>query len=88
MIIIITNDTVKEATISSSVDEGTQTLSDLWQSIADIANGCVADNAKSETYPLHVREQQLASLEVLINALDMTHRKVREAIAEEYFPSK
>lgn len=56
-----------------SLNEDTQSVSELWKSIADLSQARVVDNAKSPVYPLPTRVMQVASLRALVSKLEETH---------------
>lgn len=58
---------------SFSVDSDTQTVSELWQSIAKLSQGRVEDNNKSESYPLSTRIRQIDDIKNLVVALEKSH---------------
>ena len=61
------------------VSEDLQSIGELWQSVASLAVGRVADNEKiKEGYPLAIREIQAASLECLVQTILLTHEKMKE----------
>lgn len=58
-------------------NEGMQSLTELWESIARIANHVVEDNKKAvdNEYPNGVRGLQVLSLETLLEEIKKHHQK-------------
>lgn len=65
------------------INEETQTLDELWESISKLASGRVDDNRNSETYPLDVRKLQINTLIVLANTIKATHEQIEATLSEE-----
>jgi hypothetical protein len=61
------------------INEETQTLDELWESISKLAFGRVNDNKKSKTYPLEPRKSQIDSLIVLANTIKATHEQIESS---------
>lgn len=67
--------------LSSSKDNDTQTIEELWISIAKLAAHVVEDNKLyNGSYPLRVREQQLVSIKALVNVIQETHDVVNTEV--------
>jgi hypothetical protein len=64
---------VIEPPLDFKLDEETQNVSELWESVAKISTGRVKDNKASSTYPLATRLRQLNSLSVIVDCLKKTH---------------
>lgn len=57
-----------------AIDNDTQSIKELWESVAKMGSHVVNDNIKSDgDYPLSVREIQLTSLKTLVTAIEKTH---------------
>ena len=57
--------------------KNTQSVSELWVSVHQLAEGLVKDNAELDNYPMDTREAQLTTLKALVTALENTHTKAR-----------
>ena len=58
------------------LDDNTQTVGELWESIAKLAAGSVADNKVCDNYPFRIRQSQLESLKELVKSLDDSHNAI------------
>lgn len=65
-----------EILVDYKLNEDTQSLDELWESIAKLATGRVKDNSISTVYPLETRKRQLDALLVLANAIKATHTQI------------
>lgn len=63
------------------LDENTQTIGGLWESLYALAKGRVYDNNHNGgEYPLATREQQVRSARALVEAIEKTHEKMRREV--------
>lgn len=58
------------------INDETQTLGELWQSVAVLASGRVEDNALVSEYPLDIRKRQVESLKHLVVTIEATHNQI------------
>jgi hypothetical protein len=58
------------------LDENHQNISELWESLADLAKRRVDDNAKGKIYPLETRKTQLSSAQALLKCIADTHTEI------------
>ena len=66
--------------LTDRVDENTQSIGELWESVEQFAYNRVADNRlyDDNKYPIEVRIAQMATLRVLVKAIDEFHAKFSE----------
>jgi hypothetical protein len=63
--------------LNYSLNSSTQTIDELWKSIAAFAVARVADNSKyNGHYPIDIRELQLPALKSLVEVIELTHQKM------------
>lgn len=63
-----------------AIDNDTQSIKELWESVAKMGSHVVNDNIKSDgDYPLSVRKMQLASLKTLVSTLEMSHTAIEQS---------
>lgn len=62
------------------LDTNTQTVAELWESVAKLAAGRVADNKLCDSYPINVRQAQLMSLKGLVQRLEQTHDAIENTL--------
>jgi hypothetical protein len=58
------------------INDETQSLSELWQSVAILASGRVSDNALVSEYPIDIRKRQVESLKHLVATIEATHNQI------------
>lgn len=64
--------------LTFSIDANTQTIEELWKSVADLSTRRVADNALCRHYPLSVRVGQLNTIKCLIQTIEKTHNLMNQ----------
>lgn len=64
--------------LSFKVNDDMQTIEQLWESVANLANRRVEDNKLMGEYPLSVRQLQVAGLKSLAQAIEDTHKAMEE----------
>lgn len=64
--------------ITDRLNQDTQTIGELWESLATFCNNRIEDNKRNEQYPLDTRISQMAHLQSLVNAIYATHDKYIE----------
>jgi hypothetical protein len=64
---------LKKIPLNYRVEDGIQSLEELWKSIKLLAEGRVVDNERENYYPINVRNLQLETLKSLVRALEHTH---------------
>lgn len=75
--------------LNYSIDSSTQTIEELWESLAKFAQSRAKDNLKYDgCYPLEIREIQLPGLKSLVEAIEITHQKMMRdsTVANNLFP--
>lgn len=60
------------------LNEETQSIEQLWNSLYRFTKRRVEDNSWSESYPLGTREVQMHDLRALVKAIEETHKKMRQ----------
>ena len=58
------------------INDETQTIAELWASVAELANAKVEENAHSENYNKDIGEQQAKELKILLDVISKTHKKM------------
>jgi hypothetical protein len=58
------------------LNASTQSVGELWESIATIAQGRVNDNNLPGDYPLSLRKRQLESISSLVITLELSHKAI------------
>ena len=58
------------------INDKVQNIGDLWQAIADLANKKVSENSESQDYNQDEGEKQAYKLANLLEAVDITHKKM------------
>mgnify|MGYP001428225171 CR=1 FL=1 len=66
----------KDISTNFTLDECHQNISELWESLAVLAQRRVNDNAKGNIYPLETRRTQLSSAQALLKCIADTHTKM------------
>tara|TARA_B100000809_G_C14687394_1_gene369188 strand:- start:107 stop:322 length:216 start_codon:yes stop_codon:yes gene_type:complete len=67
---------LKELPTDFKLNEDHQNISELWESLADLAKRRVDDNAKSKSYPLETRKIQLSTARALLKCIADTHTEM------------
>jgi hypothetical protein len=61
---------------TSNRNDGKQSITELWESIANLSRHVTNDNALGDSYPLEVRSNQLHSLRVMLDEIEKHHDSV------------
>lgn len=65
-----------KANVDYRIDEDTQSLGELWSSLAKLSAGRAHDNNVTQEYPLDIRKRQIEGILLLANTIKKTHEKI------------